>query len=144
MLHPIENIIQSTMEQIKQMVDVNTIVGDPVLALPDTTIVPVSKVSLGFCTGGGEYNCKGTINRSGETDEDRHYPFAGNTLAGFSITPMAFLAVTGERVSLLPVQYNSTIDRVIELVPRVITEVNNIVKSQTNENEQKTLTEKGS
>lgn len=55
MMHPIENIMKSAMEEIKEMVDVNTIIGDPILTGNETMILPVSKVSLGFLSGGGEY-----------------------------------------------------------------------------------------
>ena len=63
-MHPIENIMQTTMEQIKKMVDVNTVVGTPIIADETTTVVPVSKVSLGFLAGGGEYSGKACVKKS--------------------------------------------------------------------------------
>ena len=58
-MHPIENILQTTMSELKQMVDVNTIVGNPFVTPSGCTIIPISKVSLGFVTGGGEYDSGG-------------------------------------------------------------------------------------
>lgn len=102
MMHPIENIMKSAMEEIKEMVDVNTIIGDPILTGNETMILPVSKVSLGFLSGGGEYGMgnkpvrKSGTALDGETggeENGQRYPFAGTAVAGMSLTPMAFLSV---------------------------------------------------
>lgn len=131
MSHPIENIMKTTMEQIKQMVDVNTIMGNPIMTDSKNMVLPVSKVSLGFLSGGGEYGQSSPVRRSGEavdaTAEER-YPFAGSTVAGMSLTPMAFLAVSNGEVKVLPAHYNCTLDRIIEMVPQAVTEVERIVK----------------
>lgn len=122
MSHPIENIMRSTMEQIKEMVDVNTIVGNPIITGKETVILPVSKVSLGFLSGGGEY-CAGTtpVKKSGsELDGETRLPFAGTSVAGMSITPIAFLSVADGKVKVLPAQYSTTIDRAIEIIPETI------------------------
>ncbi|NCB31312.1 MAG: sporulation protein YtfJ, partial [Clostridia bacterium] len=95
MAHPIENIMKTTMEQLKEMVDVNTIVGTPILTTGETMILPVSKVSMGFFSGGGEYGqeekkeSKSRIARSGEElsgEQDGCYPFAGASVAGMTLT----------------------------------------------------------
>ncbi len=128
MSHPIENIMRSTMEQIKEMVDVNTIVGNPIITGKETVILPVSKVSLGFLSGGGEY-CAGNapVKKSGsELDGDR-LPFAGTSVAGMSITPIAFLSVADGKVKVLPAQYSSTIDRAIEIIPESICMVGKVI-----------------
>ncbi|MBQ3552363.1 MAG: GerW family sporulation protein [Clostridia bacterium] len=124
-MHPIENIMKSSMEQIKGMVDVNTIVGDPIVVDANTMIVPVSKVSLGFHSGGGEYNCsdkKKNCTQDSSADLSR-FPFAGTAAAGMSITPMAFVSVSSGDVSIKPVQYDCTVDRLVELIPRVLNSV---------------------
>ena len=97
MMHPIENIMKGAMEEIKAIVDVNTIVGDPILTGEETMILPVSKVSLGFISGGGEYEMGSDkpVRKSGTaldadlgTDhEGGRYPFAGAAVAGMSLTP---------------------------------------------------------
>lgn len=129
--HPIENIMRTTMEQIKGMVDVNTIVGDPMMSGEDTMIVPVSKLSLGFLSGGGEYSKGESILRrqdNAEYVDDIRHPFAGTSAAGMSVTPMAFLVVHGDSVQVIPAQYDCTIDRIVELFPRTLEEITKVAK----------------
>ncbi|HWR22343.1 MAG TPA: GerW family sporulation protein [Feifaniaceae bacterium] len=129
MAHPIENIMKTTMEQLKEMVDVNTIVGDPVMTGSDTIIIPVSRVCLGFLSGGGEYGpTKASRRDTGEHPEEARFPFAGASVGGLNLTPMAFLAITGGVVHVLPANYNCTLDRVIEMIPETIREVDRLIK----------------
>lgn len=122
--HPIENIMQTTMENIRNMVDVNTIVGDTVVMADGTVIIPISKVSFGFVAGGGEYS--GNTDRKdkerGDSQSGRSgdYPFAGGTGAGVSLSPMAFLVVNDGEVNLLPVQFSNSGERMLELIPDVV------------------------
>lgn len=135
MMHPIENIMKSAMEEIKEMVDVNTIVGDPILTGDTTMILPVSKVSLGFLSGGGEYEMgsnkpvrKSGAALDGEGEEGgQRYPFAGTAVAGMSLTPMAFLSVNAGCVKVLPAQYKNSWDRVIDLLPEAVCAVERMV-----------------
>ena len=135
MMHPIENIMKSAMEEIKEMVDVNTIVGDPILTGDATMILPVSKVSLGFLSGGGEYEMSSNkpVRKSGavldgEGEEGgQRYPFAGTAVAGMSLTPMAFLSVNAGCVKVLPAQYKNSWDRVIDLLPEAVCAVERMV-----------------
>ncbi len=123
MAHPIENIMKSTMEELKEMVDVNTIIGDPVMTGSDTVIVPVSRVSLGFLSGGGEYGACKKQDREQEGQAGERFPFAGTSVAGMNLTPMAFLAISGGVVKVLPAHYNCTLDRIIEMVPETVREL---------------------
>lgn len=130
MAHPIENIMKTTMEELREMVDVNTIIGDPVMTGSDTVIVPVSKVSLGFLSGGGEYGkCTHKDEKGGESEaaEARH-PFAGTSVAGINLTPMAFIAISGGTIKVLPAHYNCTLDRIIEMVPNSIRELERVIR----------------
>jgi len=100
----------------------------------DTVILPVSKVSLGFVSGGGEYGKGESILRRKENVEfvdDIRHPFAGTSAAGMSITPTAFLVVNNGNVRVIPAQYDNTIDRVLEMVPRTIDEVAKIVNTRS-------------
>jgi sporulation protein YtfJ len=126
--HPIENVMKTTMENLKEMIDVNTIVGDAVETAEGTVIVPISKVSFGFIAGGGEYKEDGAskkANGNGSIGKRQRFcrwrrkemPFAGGSGAGVSVNPIAFLVVGEDKIKLLPVQYNSTVDRIVELVP---------------------------
>ncbi|MEG0146622.1 MAG: GerW family sporulation protein [Clostridia bacterium] len=121
----IESIMASTMESIRDMVDVNTVIGDPVVAADGSTVIPVSKVCFGFVAGGGEYNC-GTPKKSmGEAPEQGELPFAGGSGAGVSVQPMGFLVVNDGQVRLLPAQYYAPVDRIIEMAPQLLNDVKN-------------------
>lgn len=128
-MHPIENMMKTTMEEIREMIDVNTIVGDPVYTSEGSTIIPISKVSFGFVAGGGEYGDGGSSRQSDNSDCTDN-PFAGGGSAGISLNPMAFLVVNDNNVRLLPVNFNTAIDRLIDLIPQAV----NMVKSGSEKN----------
>ncbi len=115
--HPIDNMMQTTMENIRSMVDVNTVVGSPVTGTKGTTIIPISKVSFGFIAGGGEYAAEEGRNRSLSTEA---FPFAGGTGAGVSVQPEGFLVVGDGTVKMLPAQPNGAMERVVALLPQLI------------------------
>ena len=117
MQHPIDSMMQKTMESIRSMVDVNTVVGAPVTGSAGTTIIPISKVSFGFVAGGGEYAA--SDGRVRVVPEDA-MPFAGGTGAGVSVQPVGFLVVGPEGVKMLPAQTNGALERVVELLPQLI------------------------
>lgn len=119
--HPIEGLMQTAMESIKSMVDVNTILGDPVETPDGTVIVPVSRVSFGFAAGGTEYEVE-------EKREQKTFPFGGGTGAGISVNPVAFLVVGQGQVRLMPVDSNATLDRLIDMAPRVFEQVQSLVR----------------
>ena len=117
--HPIDTMMQTTMEQIRSMVDVNTVIGSPVTGTKGTTIIPISKVSFGFIAGGGEYMVDDHRSRSVSSE---NYPFAGGTGAGVSVQPVGFLVVGEDSVKVLPAQANSAVERVVELLPQLMEE----------------------
>ncbi|MDP4144823.1 MAG: GerW family sporulation protein [Bacillota bacterium] len=120
--HPIENLMKSTLENIKDMIDVNTIVGDPVVASDGTLVIPISKVSFGFASGGSEF----PDNKNAEIDPK--YPFGGGSGAGVSVKPVAFLVVKGETIRLLPVDAENTVDKLVDSVPQIIDLIKGICK----------------
>lgn len=133
--HPIENIMQTTMESIRNMVDVNTIVGDTVVMGDGTVIIPISKVSFGFVAGGGEYGNtaqQGQRQKGEEPQPNRsgEFPFAGGAGAGVCISPMAFLVVGEGEVNLLPVQFNSSSERLMCRIPEVVSQLKEIFCSR--------------
>lgn len=99
------------MQSIKDMVDVNTVVGDAVETQDGTVIVPVSRVSVGFVAGGGDYTANG---------EAQSHPFAGGSGAGVLVHPVGFLVVTGQQVRLLPVSGEAIYDRLLDLAPELM------------------------
>ncbi len=109
--HPIESLMGVSMEQIKDMVDVNTVIGDAVQTQDGSTIIPISRVSFGFVAGGGEYAVSGA--QAGAYG----LPFAGGAGAGVSIHPMGFLVCGKNGVRLLSAGSASPMERVAELIP---------------------------
>lgn len=111
--------MSTTMENIKEMVDVNTVVGEPVNAGDGMTIIPISRVSFGFLAGGGEYS----MDKQSSPGAPDDMPFAGGSGAGVSVNPMGFLVVGQGQVKMLPAQYFAPADRLIEMLPDLICEV---------------------
>lgn len=108
--HPIERIMDTAFTKIKTLVDTDTIVGKPVMTADGVSIVPVSKVTMGFLTGGGEYS---DMSRQEYTE----YPFAGGSGAGVSVAPIGFLVSDGKTVKLVSVDDKSPFDKILSLIP---------------------------
>mgnify|MGYP000875204764 CR=1 FL=1 len=136
--HPIEALMKTAMESIREMVDVNTIVGEAVQTPDGTVIIPISKVTFGFAAGGGEYGYAAgdendeskTDDEDGNSDIEGNFPFAGGSGAGVSISPVAFMVVGNGHIKLLPVNINSTIDKILDLVPEFMCRLENICKKK--------------
>ena len=111
--HPLNDLMRSTMDKIREMVDTNTIVGQPITTADGVTLIPISKVSFGFGSGGGNY---------GAAQAER---FGGGGGAGVKIDPVAFLVVKDGTTRVLPVSRPpvSTADRVVEMVPDILDKV---------------------
>lgn len=125
MENSIQGIMGTTLDRLKEMVDVNTVVGDPIITSQECTIIPVSRVGFGFGVGGGEYE-------SDKARKDDDYPFAGGSGAGVSITPIGFLVVKKDGVSMLPATSDSPIDRIVEMLPNIISSVKGAIKKDDN------------
>nr|WP_325296813.1 GerW family sporulation protein [uncultured Dysosmobacter sp.] len=110
---PLNDLMRSTMEKIHEMVDTNTIVGEPINTVDGVTLIPISKVSFGFGSGGGDY---------GKAAKDG---FGGGSAAGVKIDPVAFLVIKDGVTRVLPVAVPpvSTVDRVVEMVPDIMDKV---------------------
>ena len=119
--HPIENIMTTTMENIRDMVDVNTVIGEAIVTQDGSTVIPISRVCFGFVAGGGEYRC--ALPPKAAEAEDGRLPFAGGTGAGVTLQPMGFLVISQNQVRLAPAQYVAPLDHLMELVPQLIGEV---------------------
>ena len=125
--HPIENLMATTMENLRDMIDVNTVIGEPISTQDGSTVVPVSRVSFGFVAGGGEYACQGSA-VGHDSGADDALPFAGGTGAGVTVSPLGFLVTNREQVRLLPAQCYQPIDRIIELLPQAMGELRNALR----------------
>ena len=111
--HPIERIVDNAFTKIRTLVDADTVIGRPVTTNDGVSIIPVSKVTMGFLTGGGEY---GDMTRQGYPQ----YPFAGGSGAGVSVSPVGFLISDGKSVKLVGVDDKSAFDKILNLIPDVI------------------------
>ena len=128
--HPIEGLMTTAMNSIQDMIDVDTIIGAPIQTANNVVIIPISKVSFGFAAGGSEFKGE-TIDEYSKKDkeEDIQYrlPFGGGSGAGVSINPIAFLVVQEDKVRLLPVTHDSTIDKLLDYVPDLLEKANNLL-----------------
>lgn len=117
------NMLERTLAKLREMVDVSSVIGDPIV-VGDVTILPISKVSVGFGGGGSDYTKSGVSN---------DVPFGGGLGGGVKVTPIAFLVVKGESVRMIPVAApaNTTADRVVEMVPDVLDKISAFVESKT-------------
>lgn len=122
--HPIEELMRTTMDSIKDMIDVNTIVGNPVHTENGAVIIPISKVSIGFASGGSEFDC-----RENKNEAASKFPFGGGSGAGMSLNPVAFLVVSGSDVRLLTLCEGSSVERLVERIPSLIDDVVTIAKN---------------
>ncbi len=127
MAHPIENVMRTTMENLKDMIDVNTVIGEAVVSPDGVTVIPISRVSFGFVAGGGEY---GLAEPPKPSVQGEALPFAGGTGAGVSVVPMGFLVFGNGYVRMLPAHFNTSVDRIVEMVPQLIGDVRDILKDK--------------
>lgn len=138
--HPINGLMQTAMENIKEMVDVNTIVGEPVQTPDGSVIIPISRVGFGFAAGGSEFTAE-SQNQSGGMSTHRtdahnanvQLPFGGGSGGGVSITPIAFLVVGGtEGVKIVPLDNQTHIwERLIESAPQWVDKVRSMFQGGT-------------
>jgi len=131
----------TAMNSIQDMIDVNTIIGEPIETTNNVIIIPISKVGFGFAAGGSEFKGE-TINEytKKEKEEAIQYrlPFGGGSGAGVSISPIAFLVVQQNTVKLLPIEHCSSVDRLLDYVPDLMDKANNFLnKNMQNKKEEK-------
>lgn len=113
--HPVNEVMGITMDKLKEMVDVNTVIGTPITTAEGITVVPISKVSVGFVSGGSDFATK-------NQPADRKNAFGGGAGAGVTIEPVGFLVIRNEAVKLIPVVPlpAGPIEKAIDLVPELV------------------------
>ena len=129
--HPIESLMSTSMESIREMVDVNTVVGDPVKTQAGSTIIPISRVSFGFVAGGGEY--AGGISQP----QADGLPFAGGSGAGVSVNPMGFLVCSQSGVRLLSASCATPIERIVEMIPQALDGIRAVAQESAEDTDKK-------
>ncbi len=128
--HPIEGLMTTAMNSIQDMIDVNTIIGEPIETVNNIVIIPISKVSFGFAAGGSEFKGE-TIDeyKKVEKEEQIQYrlPFGGGSGAGVTINPVAFLVIQPNNIKLMSVNHSSSIDKLLDYVPDLMDKTNNMM-----------------
>lgn len=119
------NMLDGTLEKLRQMVDGNSIIGDAIHIGDDVTVIPISKISLGVAGGGADYVSKHPNNQEN--------PFGGGVGAGVQVTPVAFLVVKGDTVRMLPVSTpaTTTVDRLVEMIPETLDKITDFIDART-------------
>ena len=119
------NMLENTIAKIREMVDVNSVIGDPITTPDGVTIIPIAKVSVGFGGGGSDYVSK-NLNK-------HENPFGGGAGGGVKVSPVAFLIVKDGSVRMLPVAApaNTTADRLVEMIPDTLDKITAYVESHT-------------
>ena len=119
------NMLDGTLEKLRQMVDGNSIIGDAIHVGEDVTVIPISKISLGVAGGGADYVSKHPNNQEN--------PFGGGVGAGVQVTPVAFLVVKGDSVRMLPVSTpaTTTVDRLVEMIPETLDKITDFIDART-------------
>lgn len=124
--NPIGELMQTTMENVKNILKVDTVVGDPIFTPDGITLVPVSRISVGFGGGGVEISSK----KSADVR-----PYGGGNATGVKIDPIGFLVIKEGNVRMINIMppANTTLDRIIDLVPQVIDRVDSFINKQNEE-----------
>ena len=121
----VNNLMETSMEKIKQMVDVNTVLGDPITTPDGTTVIPVTKVSYGFASGGSDLPSKAQPNSG---------LFAGGSGAGISLLPIAFLVLSNGNARIMQIEpYTGPIDRALEKIPELMDRITGLLPKKKNE-----------
>ena len=115
---PINSLMETSMRKIKDLIDVNTIIGDPITTPDGTTVIPVSKVAYGFASGGSDL----------PTKQDTRESFGGGSGAGVSIQPIGFLSITKGNVKFIPIEkYDGAADRIVGMIPEAFDKISSFI-----------------
>lgn len=121
--HKISTLLKVSMESIKDMIDVNTIIGEAITISDDTKVIPISRVRLGFLSGGSEIK---------QENKDLEHPFGGGTGGTMSISPIAFLICTNEEVKILHLEQQTHLyEKVIDYMPSITSKISDLFKDMT-------------
>lgn len=117
--HPINSLMDTSMKKIKELIDVNSIIGDPITTPDGTTIIPVSKVAYGFASGGSDL----------PTKKENRDCFGGGSGAGVSIQPIGFLSIAKGNVRFIPIEkYDGAADRIVGMIPEAFDKISSFIR----------------
>jgi sporulation protein YtfJ len=135
--HPIQGLMTTAMESLKEMIDVNTIIGDPVETPDGSVILTVSKVGFGFAAGGSEFKMDGGGQNQGQGQGQSNHPFGGGSGAGVSITPIAFLIVNSQGVKMLHLDESTHLyEKILEMAPQAVDKIQQLFSKKDQQNNQ--------
>lgn len=113
--HPIKEMMDTTLQKIREAVDASTVIGDPIIA-GETTVIPVSKISYGFASGGSDF-----------PNKNAQECFGGGGGAGVTVAPVGFLVINGSDVKMIPVDSGlNAVNRAIDMVPDIVDKVRDV------------------
>lgn len=128
--HPIQGLMSAAMENLREMVDVNTIIGDPVETPDGSVILTVSKVGFGFAAGGSEFNIESS-NQHGQSNTPSKQPFGGGSGGGVSITPIAFLIVGSKGIKTIHLDEGThLLEKMLDLAPQVVDKIQSMLQKK--------------
>lgn len=129
--HPINSLMDTTLEKIKQMVDVSTVIGDPIVT-EGNSIIPISKVTYGFASGGSDFPSK--------TQKDL---FGGGSAAGVTVTPLAFIVITANgAVKMLPINSKpDAADKAVAMIPEIVDKISDMLATKKQEKKEDVLSD---
>lgn len=125
----IDELIKISLDRVKTLMETNTIIGEQIKVDSNTTVIPISKASVGFVVGGGEYSDNSTRRVA------NHYPMAGGSGCGMSVTPVGFIVITQTDVKFVDIENKTTYQTILNLVNKIISSINtnNEAKNEKNE-----------
>ncbi|MCA1025176.1 MULTISPECIES: GerW family sporulation protein [Cytobacillus] len=133
--HPIQGLMTTAMENLKEMVDVNTIIGDPVETPDGSVIITVSKVGFGFAAGGSEFMMDAS-KKDSNNGESKGHPFGGGSGGGVSITPIAFLIVNSHEVKMVHLDESTHLyEKILDLAPQAVDKIQHLFNKKDQKEE---------
>ena len=123
----VNDIIKNSMEQLKNIVDANTVVGSPITLPENITVLPISKINVGFVAGGGEMKCNLKKIKGSE------YPFTGGSGSGFNVSPVGFLIINNSEVSYINIENTAAFKDIFKLTDKIVSKILNDKKEKDDE-----------
>ncbi|MBM7543035.1 GerW family sporulation protein [Amphibacillus cookii] len=132
--HPIEGLMSTAMEQLKKIVDVNTVIGEPIQTADGSTIITVSKVGFGFAAGGSEFS--GKQSKSQDQSDEELLPFGGGSGGGVSITPIAFLVMHKQGNELIHLhEHTHLYEKLVDVAPQAFEKIKDMLDQRKKEHD---------
>ena len=132
----------TAMESIRSMIDVNTIIGEPIEISNDISIIPISKVGFGLAAGGSEFKdetIEGYLRKQNcEKEIQYRLPFGGGAGVGASISPVAFIVIQSGTVKLMPIEHNNSFDKILDYVPDLFDKINKMLEKKVDSKQEQT------